>query len=180
MKTCSTCGESKPLSEFQKRATSRDGHKPACKVCSSKSYRKWRKANLESVRERKRKWRDANSESERERRRKWRAANSEREAEQGRKWYQNNLERVRERSRKRKYGLDTPTFEAMLVGQHYCCAICNTSIDDSSNIDHCHTTGIVRGLLCSACNKGLGHFKDDVQLLASAIDYLHTAMRQAA
>jgi len=39
-------------------------------------------------------------------------------------------------------------------------------------VDHCHTTGDVRGLLCASCNKALGGFKDSIHLLESAIQYL--------
>lgn len=39
-------------------------------------------------------------------------------------------------------------------------------------IDHCHITGVVRGYICSHCNKGLGHFKDNIQSLQNAILYL--------
>ena len=39
-------------------------------------------------------------------------------------------------------------------------------------IDHCHESGIVRGLLCMPCNTGLGNFKDNVQTLLNAIKYL--------
>jgi hypothetical protein len=43
------------------------------------------------------------------------------------------------------------------------------------SIDHCHETGKVRGLLCDACNTGIGRFSDQVDLLQKAIDYLENA-----
>ena len=39
-------------------------------------------------------------------------------------------------------------------------------------VDHCHTTNKVRGILCAACNFGIGKFKDSTALLYLAIDYL--------
>ena len=59
------------------------------------------------------------------------------------------------------------------------CAICGTYLNESSSIkrerghiDHCHTTGKVRGVLCDLCNKGLGQFKDNIDNLENAIKYL--------
>lgn len=48
---------------------------------------------------------------------------------------------------------------------------------DMWHIDHCHKTGVVRGLLCDKCNKGVGLFDDDVDKLAGMIEYL---MRERA
>jgi hypothetical protein len=57
----------------------------------------------------------------------------------------------------------------------YRCEICNTEIDKSYDIDHCHTAKIVRGILCHSCNVALGFFKDNVGTLKSAIKYLEKA-----
>lgn len=52
------------------------------------------------------------------------------------------------------------------------CAIC--SRDLSLHLDHNHSTGAVRGLLCGSCNRALGQFQDDPQIVARALDYLMT------
>ncbi len=55
------------------------------------------------------------------------------------------------------------------------CGICGKKGKDQNTrlaIDHCHKTGIVRGLLCKRCNQGLGKYKDDIGLLFKAIRYL--------
>lgn len=79
----------------------------------------------------------------------------------------------------RKYGLTLERYVAMLDEQKGCCAICNhpeTLIKNGTlaalAVDHDHTTGKVRALLCNHCNNGLGKFKDDPKLLQAAIAYL--------
>jgi len=73
----------------------------------------------------------------------------------------------------KKYGLTVTQYESMLAEQGGGCAICGTKPDGKRlAIDHCHKTGEVRGLLCSPCNVGLGHFRDDTDLLYKAVKYL--------
>ncbi len=53
------------------------------------------------------------------------------------------------------------------------CAICDAPRGKRNHaLDHCHSTGKLRGVLCAACNQGLGHFKDSVERLERAIAYL--------
>lgn len=78
------------------------------------------------------------------------------------------------------YGLGYVDYMKMLRFQKHSCKICGITIiprttgnkKDSAVIDHCHTTGKVRGILCRRCNIGLGHFDDDCSKLEAAIDYL--------
>lgn len=79
----------------------------------------------------------------------------------------------------RKYGITQADYETMLVAQDGRCAICGsrdpgTRQHDRMVVDHDHATGLLRGLLCVACNRGLGNFGDDVHRLSSAIRYLNT------
>lgn len=73
---------------------------------------------------------------------------------------------------KRMYGITYEQFENLRMEQDYKCAICNCDISEKFNVDHCHKTKIVRGVLCWDCNIGLGKFKDSVFNLEKAITYL--------
>jgi hypothetical protein len=83
-------------------------------------------------------------------------------------------ERTRIWSRFRVTGFTEEDFQQKLNEQEKRCAICGT--DNPGNMgwqaDHCHETLIKRGVLCHLCNKGLGHFKDNIELLLKAIKYL--------
>jgi len=68
------------------------------------------------------------------------------------------------------YNLTLEDLQKMKEEQHYKCLICG--IITELVVDHCHTNGHVRGLLCSSCNGGIGFLKDDIGILESAINYL--------
>ena len=75
---------------------------------------------------------------------------------------------------KDEYDLSISEYYDMVDSQENLCKICKKeSKEKRLSIDHCHKTGKVRGLLCQSCNWGLGHFKDDVNLLKKAILYLN-------
>jgi hypothetical protein len=83
-------------------------------------------------------------------------------------------ERVRMRKRRHHlkcYGLTLAQYDEMYILQDGKCAICGTPSDDF-NIDHNHTTGVARGLLCRFCNLGIGNLRDDVKLVRLALKYL--------
>lgn len=71
---------------------------------------------------------------------------------------------------KAKYGLTMEAYEALVEAQQGLCAVCGT--EDKLFVDHDHGTGDNRGLLCQNCNFGLGHFRDNPDLLMSAAVYL--------
>jgi hypothetical protein len=78
---------------------------------------------------------------------------------------------------KKKYGISWSDYEEMYERQEGRCAICKKEEDDRSlAIDHCHTTGKVRGLLCGSCNRALGLLKDDPELIEQAKEYVLSAI----
>lgn len=80
---------------------------------------------------------------------------------------------------KTTYGLSADDYHAMLMAQGNKCAICARSFGDDPrsrkdlpHVDHSHSTGRVRALLCVRCNQGIGLLREDADLLRSAITYL--------
>ncbi len=98
-----------------------------------------------------------------------------------RNYYVANREKIIKKSRKyamlRKYGMTQEDADKMLADQGGVCAICHADNPQRKNsdwsIDHCHTTGRVRGILCTPCNTMLGNARDNKQTLANAIQYLN-------
>lgn len=78
----------------------------------------------------------------------------------------------------KKYGITVEEYERLLKLQNYKCKICNKPETKLVNkkicklaVDHCHSTGKIRGLLCYACNVGIGFFKHNSDFLKAAAIY---------
>jgi len=83
---------------------------------------------------------------------------------------------------KNTYGITPEQYDLMLTEQNSRCAICSAKKPGGRTkmffIDHCHSTGNIRGLLCMRCNTGLGLFLDSQKFLANAISYLKENSRE--
>jgi len=74
---------------------------------------------------------------------------------------------------KKRYGLTIEDYDALLAAHDGRCDICRIPLTgDERCLDHCHTSGAVRGWLCRGCNLVLGHAKDDPARLRAAAAYL--------
>lgn len=75
----------------------------------------------------------------------------------------------------RRFNLTLEEYNEMLLEQNFKCAICKKEQNLCSRrfaVDHCHTTGKVRSLLCSNCNTALGLLKEDVVIVSSLLEYI--------
>jgi hypothetical protein len=106
-------------------------------------------------------------------------ANKARHAECAKRWKEANRDKCAQAARARhlqkEYGLTFAEYNAMVEKQDGLCAICGGPPMNKHGklyVDHCHNTGKVRALLCDQCNHGLGNFRDDIELVAAALEYL--------
>lgn len=76
----------------------------------------------------------------------------------------------------RKYGLTPVDYAALLAAQGGVCALCGSTQGRRLVVDHCHETGRVRGLLCTACNGALGKLGDTPEALLRVVAYLRGEM----
>lgn len=91
-----------------------------------------------------------------------------------------NPEAIKSQKLLNAFGIDILEYNKLLEAQDGVCAICNKkeSVVGNNNklkslaVDHCHTTGRIRGLLCQKCNQALGLFEDSIENLISATNYL--------
>jgi len=161
MKKCSKCGIEKPLSEFNKNKTTKDGFQFYCKVCRLE----YRQNNKEKIAKANKIYLKNPEKAIKNRQR-------------AKIWNKKNVEKrriiVQKHGYKKRYGLSLEQKQALVDGQNSKCAICNNDLKGTHDVcvDHCHTTGIIRGILCRKCNLGIGHLNDSIENLKSAQKYL--------
>lgn len=154
-KLCRVCGIEKSIFEFHSSAKNKDGRQNRCRQCFSE----YRANNREKYAELSRRWRESNREQIRK---------------HGRKFARRNSEKRRWRKLKERYGIGLEEYQRIFEAQGGKCAICQTNLTPGfgTQIDHCHQSKKVRGILCKYCNTGLAQFRDDVTKLERAILYL--------
>ncbi len=162
--------------------------KEQCKV--------YREANKEKAKAASAAWYAANKEKQSARAAAYYAANTEKEKARSAAYASANKEKIaayREATRDRKKelnlknrhkrtayirfintGVTQEQYDEAYLKQAGLCAICSSECSSGKKLaaDHCHTTGIFRGLLCRQCNLGIGNLKDDAVLVEKALNYL--------
>lgn len=135
-----------------------------CTECLRLKQAALRKASPERSKEVQRRYREKNKKRLLELKRAWQAANPEK------------VEAARRKFRLKRFG-GIEVFDALFQKQDGKCAICSTGKGALTGqrrlaVDHCHTTNVVRGLLCGSCNRMLGFAKDSPKTLLEAVAYL--------
>jgi hypothetical protein len=162
MKRCAKCQEDKPKQAF---GIAQGKLRSYCKECRRKDSAEYRRTHLEASRKSVRNWM---------------GKHRDRAAKASRDWHFRNRESRKDRARVRRYGAGAAQYTAFCARQGGLCAICrerNTKGRDLA-IDHDHSTGRIRGLLCTRCNLLLGLAKDSVDRLLEAALYLEKGRSQ--
>jgi hypothetical protein len=161
MKTCNKCGVAKPLESFYKAAGTRDGRRGDCKSCNLRAQHERYIADPGPKKARVKRWQQAYPDRVNATQRLRRAT------PEGKR-------RQRADHLKRKYGMTIEQYDAMLAAQGGGCFICGRlpRQDISLHVDHDHSTGAIRGILCFCCNNALADFQEDRLLLQKAAEYL--------
>lgn len=152
VKVCCRCGQPKPATpEFFYWRKKNDLPHSWCKVC----YRAWSKTNY--------------------------AKNPDLRRKQQKEWVEKNRGRLAQLHRRRQlfrmYGLTEDDYDRLYKEQNGLCKICKGVPKGRMPVDHNHKTGEVRGLLCDACNLGLGCFRDDPDRMIAAVAYVRISSR---
>jgi hypothetical protein len=172
-KLCTKCGVKKNKEEFANDCRKDDGLNTWCRECCAIANKKRYDANPEKYKKRQREYNKTHKEYIRESNRKYYEKNAAECIAYSRKWYKNNKEKAKDTNLKYTYGISLEDYNKILRAQNYVCAICgNPRGAKNLFVEHCHSTGEVRGLVCHSCNYALGYLHDDVTRARKLLEYL--------
>ena len=161
-KYCPKCGINKPISEFRKRSKDSKYFQSYCKFCESEYMTKRYKVQ----------------------RTKWKKENSDKQLGYSRKWKNKNRDNCYYYNAvtARNFDLTVEEFaklyDTLYKKQQGRCAICGkhqSEIKVRLGVDHSHSNGIIRGLLCPPCNLGIGLLRDSAEVCSAAAEYLRNS-----
>lgn len=146
IRICTRCRVPQPLNGFAKNRCAPGGRSLWCRSCRAQYKREWRRTNPE------------------------RARAQDRRRNLRRKGTSGDYKRLKQ------YGLSRDAFQFLLRLQRSACAVCQMVFGNTKSlgphVDHDHSTGRVRGLLCNNCNRALGLLNDSPSVLIAAAEYL--------
>lgn len=116
-------------------------------------------------------YRENNREKVRKTAREWRRKNKNSANQAARKWYRRFPERAKNWSLMKNHGITIDDFNKMFEAQGGKCKICDRKMKKSC-VDHDHSTGRIRDLLCHSCNIALGLLQDSADVARKAAEYL--------
>jgi len=148
-KLCPACKKTKSVDEFGPRKASKDGLTWGCRECKKAYHRAYYLKHHDKY------------------------------LAEGKARHHADRDGARDRHLKYTLGITGDDYKSLYEKQSGKCAICGVSKplhgtpkNRALAVDHDHKTGVIRALLCDPCNKGLGHFGDDVDLMKKATEYL--------
>lgn len=171
MKICTVCHAEKREIDFYRK----EAH---CRSCRNKAALAWHHANPDKAKKIVKEWDEKNP---------------GKRAAQSKQWYRDNPDAKKRHAAtaeaknpgaaarmkrnsvlKTAYNMTIEAFDSLLASQNGVCSICAgpAAGRGTFHVDHCHKTGIIRGLLCHHCNVGLGCAKDNPALLRKMANYL--------
>lgn len=164
-KTCQKCLASKALDQFHKCARAKDGRQGRCKPCAIAAAREHYETHREQATITRRAWQAKNAKKHGEATKKWRAAHPD-------KWRLMQVKRV--------YGLSESEYRELEARANGVCGICKKPPEGDGrgmrqlHVDHNHTTGKVRALLCKKCNLAVGYLEENAGRARDLAIYLDT------
>lgn len=138
----------------------------------SRYNKEYKDTNINELRKYQREYNDINKDKIKKQQKQYYHANEDKIKEQQKQYcavHRDELAQKKRIENWRQQGLDID-IAIKTINEIDKCMICGTS--KNLCLDHDHSTKEIRGVLCSNCNLGIGHFRDDITLLAKAIEYL--------